>query len=105
MSQIDDVMDRLNDLESWAQWGFGIVATLLTLGIARLLMRKVVLDIVKRTSFDWDDKLYAPASKRFYLFIVFLGTQLTMTWVLGEGDSFVVSVEPFFEAIYIILTT
>ena len=105
VSQIDDVTERLNDLEPWAQWGFGIVATLFTLGIARLLMRKVVLNFVKRTSFDWDDKLYAPVSKRFYLFIVFLGTQLTMTWVLGEGDSFVVSVEPFFEAIYIILTT
>ena len=104
MSQIDDVVDKLNELDSWAQWGVGIVATLLTLTIARILMKKVILDFVRRTSFDWDDNLYAPVSKRFYLFILFLGIQLTMTWVLGESDSFVESMAPFFEAIFIILT-
>ena len=104
MSQIDDVVDKLNELDSWAQWGVGIVATLLTLTTARILMKKVILDFVRRTSFDWDDNLYAPVSKRFYLFILFLGIQLTMTWVLGESDSFVESMAPFFEAIFIILT-
>ncbi|MBT5184392.1 MAG: mechanosensitive ion channel family protein, partial [Euryarchaeota archaeon] len=105
MSQIDDVIDQLNGLGSWAQWGVGIIATLLTLIIVRLLMKKVILDIVKKTAFDWDDKLYSPVTKRVYLFILFAGTNLTMKWVLGEGDSLVDSFNPFFMATYIFLST
>ena len=105
MSQIDDAIDRLNGLDTWAQWSVGLVATLLTLAIVRLLMRKVVLDIVRKTAFDWDDKLYSPVTKRIYLFILFAGTNLTMAWALGEGDSLVDSVNPFFQATYILLST
>ena len=105
MSQIDDAIDQLNQLDSWAQWGVGIFATLLTLSIVRLLMKKVVLDIVRKTTFDWDDKLYAPVTKRMYLFIAFSGTQLTMKWVLGDGDSLVETLDPVFQAVYILLST
>ena len=104
MSQIDDAIDQLNGLDSWAQWGVGLVATLLTLSIVRLLMKKVVLDIVKKTAFDWDDKLYSPVTKRVYIFILFAGVNLTMNWVM-EGDSLVDSFNPFFQAIYILLST
>ena len=68
-------------------------------------MRKVVLDFVKRTAFDWDDRLYSPVAKRLYSFIFIIGTNLTMTWVMGDGDSFVISITPFFEATYILLST
>lgn len=105
MSQIDGAIDQLNGLDSWGQWGVGLIATLLTLTIIRLLMKKVILDIVKKTAFDWDDKLYSPVTKRIYLFILFAGTNLTMVWVLGEGDSLVDSVNPFFQATYIFLST
>ena len=104
MSQIDDAIDQLNGLDSWAQWGVGLVATLLTLSIVRLLMKKVVLDIVKKTAFDWDDKLYSPVTKRIYIFILFAGVNLTMNWVM-EGDSLVDSFNPFFQATYILLST
>ena len=97
MSQIDDAIDQSNGLDSWAQWGVGLVATLLTLSIVRLLMKKVVLDIVKKTAFDWDDKLYSPVNKRVYIFILFAGVNLTMNWVM-EGDSLVDSFNPFFQA-------
>ena len=30
---------------------------------------------------------------------------MTMTWVMGDGDSFVISITPFFEATYILLST
>ena len=56
MSAIDDAVDTLNGLDTWMQWGFGAVSTLLAVAIVRLLMRKVVLDFVKATSFDWDDQ-------------------------------------------------
>ena len=105
MSQIDDAIDQLNQLDSWAQWAVGVFATLLTLTIVRLLMKKVVLDIVRKTTFDWDDKLYAPVTKRMYIFILFTGAQLTMSWVLGESDSLVKTVHPIFQSVYIILCT
>ena len=104
VSQIDDAVDQLNGLDTWAQWGVGLVATLLTLTIVRLLLKKVVLDIVKKTAFDWDDKLYSPVTKRIYVFILFAGINLTMNWVM-EGDSLVDSFNPFFQATYILLST
>ena len=55
MSAIDDAVDTLNGLDTWMQWSVGAVSTLLTVAIVRLLMRKVVLDFVKATSFSWDD--------------------------------------------------
>ena len=47
------------------------------------LHEKFVLDFVKKTEAEWDDKLYSPVSKRTYLFTFLLGIQLTMNWVLG----------------------
>lgn len=105
MSQIGDAVDWLNELDTWAQWVVGITATLLVLGIFRLILKKVVLDFVKKTPFDWDDKLYKPVSKRGYIFISILGVQITMKWVHGEGFSLVQSLEPFFQASYILLST
>ena len=104
MWQINEAVDKLNGLDVWAQWAFGIVATLLTLSIVRLLMVKILLDFVKRTSFDWDDKLYSPITKRIYIFILITGLLLTMTWIMGEDDSFVISVNPVFQAIFILLS-
>ena len=105
MSQIEDAIDKLIELGPWAQWATGLVATLLVLAVFRLLMRKVVLDFVKRTAFDWDDRLYSPVAKRLYSFIFIIGTNLTMTWVMSDEDSFVISITPFFEATYILLST
>ncbi len=86
MTRIDEAIDTLNGLDAWMQWGVGAFSTLLTLLIVRSLMKKVILDFVKATSFDWDDRLYRPVSIRMYAFILFVGTQTTMNWVLGEGD-------------------
>jgi len=105
VSQIEDAIDKLNELDSWMQWGVGLIATLFVLLIVRTLMKKVVLDIVRKTSFDWDDKLYAPVTKRMYTFILLSGIQLTMTWVMGDSDSFVELLNPFFQASYILLST
>ena len=105
MSQIDDVMDKLNGLDAWMQWSFGLALTLLTVAIVRFLMRKVLLDFVRKTSFEWDDKLYAPVTKRLYLFMFIAGILLTMTWVLGNDHSLVESSDPFFQAIFILLST
>ena len=105
MTQIDEAIDTLNGLDAWMQWGVGAFSTLLTLLIVRSLMKKVILDFVKATSFDWDDRLYRPVSIRMYAFILFVGTQTTMNWVLGEGDDLNTSTESLFQAAYILLST
>jgi len=105
MSQVEQAIDWLNELDPWAQWGVGIVSTFMALGIVRLFMKKVVLKFVKKTEAKWDDMLYSPVSTRAYLFTCSIGIQLTMNWVMGVEDSFVKSFTPVFEATYIIIST
>ena len=105
MSQIEEAIEILNGLDPWAQWVFGLVATLFTFGLVRFMLRKVLLDFVTKTSFKWDDKLYTPVTKRIYLFILITGISLTMRWVMGENHSFVESSDPMFQATYILLST
>jgi len=105
VSQIEDAVETLNGLDAWMQWSVGLIATLLVVGIIRWLMEKILLDFVKKTSFKWDDKLYAPVTKRIFVFIFITGISLTMRWVLGENHSFVESTDPMFQATYILLST
>ena len=105
MSQVEQAIDWLNELDPWAQWAVGIVSTFMALGIVRLFMKKVVLKFVRMTEVKWDDLLYAPVSTRAYLFTFAIGIQLTMNWVMGVEDSFVKSFTPIFEATYIIIST
>ena len=92
-------------MDSWMQWSTGILLTLISISIIHYLMKKVVLDFVKATSFDWDDQLYRPVTQRLYGFIAFAGLQLTMLWVMGEEDDLNVALDPVFQAIYILLST
>ena len=92
-------------MDSWMQWSTGILLTLISVAIVQFLMKKVVLEFVKATSFDWDDQLYRPVTQRLYGFIVFAGLQLTMLWVMGEEDDLNVALDPVFQAIYILLST
>ena len=105
MSQVDDLLDWVNGLDTWAQWIVGLSLTLLTWASIRLVMRKIVLDFVRQTSIDWDDQLYSTVTKRLYLFILIVGVNMTMVWVIGKDDSFVKSITPFIQATYILLTT
>ena len=104
LSDIKDGIDTINDLNIWAKWGIGIGLTLLALGIARLILKKVVLDFVKQTQFDWDDKLFAPVSKRVYFFVTVAGFHLSMNWIMGEDSDFAFTFLPLIQAIYIILS-
>ncbi|MDP6200087.1 MAG: mechanosensitive ion channel [Candidatus Poseidonia sp.] len=105
MVTVDEVIDQVNGLDAWAQWSVGAGLTLLSLLIVRFLMKKVILDFVKATSFKWDDALYRPVTQRLYAFIFFVGTQLTMLWVLGQEHDLNEALDPVFSAIYILLTT
>lgn len=105
MVTVDEIINEANAMDSWMQWSTGILLTLISVAIVHYLMKKVVLDFVKATSFDWDDQLYRPVTQRLYGFIAFAGLQLTMLWVMGEEDDLNVALDPVFQAIYILLST
>ena len=105
MTVLDDITDKANGLDTWAQWSLGAGLTLLTLLIVRFLMKKIILDFVKATSFKWDDALYRPVTLRLYSFIFFVGIQLTMLWVIGREHELNEALDPVFSATYILLTT
>ena len=84
--QFDDLIDWVNGLDAWAQWTVGLFLTILTWASIRLVMRKVVLDFVRQTSIDWDDQLYGMVTKRLYLFILIVGVNMTMVWVVQHGS-------------------
>ena len=103
-SQIEDTLDKINDLDILPKWGIGIALTLMVLGIIRLILKKAILDFVKQTAFGWDDKLYAPVSKRVYFFVATAGFHLSMNWIMGEDSDFAFTFLPLIQAIYIILS-
>ena len=105
MVTLDDITEQANALDTWAQWSLGAGLTLFTLLFVRFLMKKVILDFVKATSFKWDDQLYRPVTQRLYSSIFFVGTQLTMLWVMGREHELNEALDPVFSAIYILLTT
>lgn len=104
LSQIEDTLEKINDLDILPKWGIGIALTLMVLGIIRLILKKVILDFVKQTTFGWDDKLYAPVSKRVYFFVATAGFHLSMNWIMGEDSDFAFTFLPLIQAIYIILS-
>ena len=105
MTVIDDLIEQANGLDTWAQYSLGLGLTALALGIVRFLMKKVILDFVKATSFKWDDALYRPVTQRLYTFIFLVGVQLTLLWIRGEEEDLNVALDPLFSASYILLTT
>ncbi|GIR66858.1 MAG: hypothetical protein CM15mP71_0840 [Candidatus Poseidoniales archaeon] len=104
LEQIEDAINTINKFNVWAKWGIGALLTLIALAFTRLILRKVVLDFVKKTKFDWDDKLFAPVSKRIYFFVTVAGFHLSMNWIVGDDSDFAFTFLPLIQAIYIILS-
>ena len=44
MSQVQETLDTINELNIWAKWGIGVTLTLIALGITRLVLKKVILE-------------------------------------------------------------
>ena len=102
---LDDLTEQANGLDTWAQYALGLTLTLVVLLIVRFLMRKIILDFVKATTFTWDDHLYRPVTQRLYAFILLVGIQLTLLWIRGDEEELNVALDPLFSASYILLTT
>lgn len=105
MVTVNEAIDGLNDMDAWMQWSTGLILTVMSVLIVRFLMKKIVLDFVKATKFEWDDHLYRPVTQRLYSFIFFAGLQLTMLWVMGKEEELNLALDPIFQAVYIILST
>ena len=105
MVTVDEVIDGLNGMDAWMQWSTGLILTVMSILTVRFLMKKIVLDFVKATAFEWDDHLYRPVTQRLYSFIFFAGLQLTMLWVMGKEEELNLALDPVFQAVYIILST
>jgi len=104
LEQFEDTLETINALNVWAKWGISLGLTLVALGFARFVLKKVVLDVVKQTQFEWDDKLFAPVSQRVYFFVAVAGFHLSMNWIMGEDSDFAFTFIPLIQAIYIILS-
>ena len=104
MTALDDIIEQANGLDLWAQYTLGLGLTVVALVIVRFLMKKVILDFVKATTFTWDDHLYKPVTQRLYTFILLVGIQLTLLWIRGEEEDLNVALDPLFSAAYILLT-
>lgn len=105
MTVVDDIIEQANGLDVWAQYVLGLGLTFVSLAIVHFLMKKIILDFVKATTFTWDDYLYRPVSQRLYLFVLLVGIQLTLLWIRGEEEDLNVALDPLFSASYILLTT
>tara|TARA_Y100000991_G_C21957543_1_gene342823 strand:+ start:537 stop:1838 length:1302 start_codon:yes stop_codon:yes gene_type:complete len=104
LTVLDDIIEQANGLDLWAQYTLGLGLTVVALAIVRFLMKKVILDFVKATTFTWDDHLYKPVTQRLYTFILLVGIQLTLLWIRGEEEDLNVALDPLFSAAYILLT-
>jgi len=98
VSAIDDLIEQANGLDTWAQYALGLGLTALSLLIVRFVMKKIILDFVKATSFKWDDALYRPVTQRFYAFILLVGIQLTLLWIRGDEEELNVALDPLFSS-------
>ena len=65
MVTVDEIIDEANAMDSWMQWSTGFVLTLLSVVVVRYLMKKIVLDFVKATSFDGMTSFTAPSRNGF----------------------------------------
>ena len=97
---IDDV-DALND---YFRIAIAIGMILFGLLVAKYLVIRPWWKFVTATEVDWDDHLHRPLANRTYAFIIALGVQLTIRWILGTEGATFDTTEPMFAAFYVVLS-
>ncbi len=105
-SPITDLLHQIVDLGLIYQIGFCILMIMIALLLVKFLFTRVAWKIVKRTQNDWDNAALVPIINRIYIFVLAAGFELSIGWIDGAGDGvFYSSIEPYFSATYILLTT
>ena len=101
---VQSYIDDINDLNDYFRLGIAIGTILFGILFAKYLIIRPWWKFVTATEVDWDDHLHRPLANRTYAFIVALGTQLTIRWILGTDGATFDTTEPLFAAFYVILS-
>ena len=101
---IQGYVDNVNALNDYFRISIAIGLILFGLLVAKYLVIRPWWKFVTATEVDWDDHLHRPLANRTYAFIVALGSQLTIRWILGTDGATFDTTEPMFAAFYVILS-
>ena len=101
---IQGYIDDVNALNDYIRLSIAIGAILFGLLIAKYVIIRPWWKFVTSTEVDWDDHLHRPLANRTYAFIIALGAQLTIRWILGTDGATFDTTEPIFAAFYVILS-
>ena len=101
---IQGYIDDVNALNDYIRLSIAIGAILFGLLIAKYVIIRPWWRFVTSTEVDWDDHLHRPLANRTYAFIIALGAQLTIRWILGTDGATFDTTEPMFAAFYVILS-
>ena len=101
---IQGYIDDVNALNDYIRLAIASRLILFGLSVAKYLVIRPWWKFVTATEVDWDDHLHRPLANRTYAFIIALGTQLTIRWILGTDGATFDTTEPMFAAFYVILS-
>ena len=101
---IQGYIDDVNALNDYFRIAIAIGLISFGLLVAKYLVIRPWWKFVTATEADWDDHLHRPLANRTYAFIIALGTQLTIRWILGTDGATFDTTEPMFAAFYVILS-
>ena len=101
---IQGYIDDVNALNDYIRLAIAFGLILFGLLVAKYLVIRPWWKFVTATEVDWDDHLHRPLANRTYAFIIALGAQLTIRWILGTDGATFDTTEPMFSAFYVILS-
>ena len=101
---IQGYIDDANALNDYIRLAIAFGLILFGLLVAKYLVIRPWWKFVTATEVDWDDHLHRPLANRTYAFIIALGAQLTIRWILGTDGATFDTTEPMFSAFYVILS-
>ncbi len=102
--EVQGYINDVNDLNDYIRFAVAIGLILFGLLVAKYAIIRPWWKFVTATEVDWDDHLHRPLANRTYSFIIALGAQLTIRWILGTDGATFDTTEPIFAAFYVILS-
>jgi small-conductance mechanosensitive channel len=101
---VQGYINDVNELNDYFRLAVAIGLILFGLLVAKYAVIRPWWKFVTATEVDWDDHLHRPLANRTYAFIIALGAQLTIRWILGTDGTTFDTTEPMFAAFYVILS-
>jgi len=101
---VQGYISDVNELNDYIRLAVAIGLILIGLLVAKYAVIRPWWRFVTATEVDWDDHLHRPLANRTYAFIIALGAQLTIRWILGTDGTTFDTTEPMFAAFYVILS-